>query len=142
MAYQTGVYDYTTRVNDLGKRKGLEDVAGDYGRFMSQERFRRQNADNTSAFQKRFPQIGSQFNRRGLWNSGLRQQGQRDFTQSFQDQQSRAQFDQGAEEQKFQLERTASDAAYQDALRQLFEQFSVQRAAGYDPFAAVRGVVG
>jgi hypothetical protein len=141
MAYDTNAYSYTTATNDLAKRKGLEDVAGDYGRFMSQERFRRGNADRESAFKQRFPQIGSQFNRRGMWNSGNRLQGQRDFSQNFQDANSRAQFDQGAEEQKFQLERTASDAAYQAALQQLFEQFSVQRAAGYDPFAAIRGTL-
>jgi hypothetical protein len=138
MAYGTPIYDYEQKRSGLTQRKGLEDVGRDYGRFMSQERFRRNSADMGDRFRQGMPKVGSAFNRRGIYNSGLRQQGQNDFVKNYQQQVDRAQFDYGAEVQQDQLAQTTSDAAYRQALLDLFEQMQAQRAAGYDPFAGVR----
>ena len=138
MAYDAPSYDYARRVQETTHNKNMGDIAGDYGRFISQERFRRTTGDMGDQFRRQMPKVGSQFNRRGIYNSGLRQQGQRDFAQNYQQQLGRAQYDQAAEEQKFGLERSASDANYKILLQQLFEQLQGQRAQGYDPYAAVR----
>ncbi len=138
MAYGTPVYDYEQERSGLTQRKGLEDVGRDYGRFMSQERFRRQNMDQGQDFRDKFPKVGTHFNRRGMWNSGLRTQGQNRFAQDFAEQQGRTRFDQAAESAQTDLAQSMSDASYQQALLGLFEQLQSQRAAGYDPFAAVR----
>lgn len=138
MAYGTPTYDYEQQRSGLTQRKGLEDVGRDYGRFMSQERFRRQNMDQGSEFRDKFPKVGTHFNRRGMWNSGLRRQGQQRFAQDFAENQGRTRFDQAAEMSQIDQQQAMSDANYQQALLQLFEQMQAQRAAGYDPFAAVR----
>lgn len=138
MAYGTPTYDYEQARSGLTQRKGLEDVGRDYGRFMSQERFRRQNMDQGNDFRDKFPKVGTHFNRRGMWNSGLRKQGQNRFAQDFSEQQSRTRFDQGAEMAQADMGQAQSDASYQQALLDLFAQMQAQRASGYDPFAAVR----
>lgn len=138
MAYGTPTFDYERRRSGLAQQKGLEDVGRDYGRFMSQERFRRQNQDMGTQFRDKFPKVGSHFNQRGLWNSGLRKQGQNRFAQDFEQAQSRSRFDQAADASMTDMAQTVSDSNYQQALLSLFEQMQAQRAAGYDPFAAVR----
>jgi hypothetical protein len=138
MAYGTPVYDYEQQRSNLTQRKGLEDVGRDYARFMSQERFRRQNQDQSNQFRDNMPKVGTHFNRRGMWNSGLRRQGQQRFAQDFSQAQDRTRFDQAAEGTQFDMAQSMSDANHQQALLQLFEQLQQQRAAGYDPFSAVR----
>lgn len=138
MAYGTPTYNYEQQKSGLTQRKGLEDVGRDYGRFMSQERFRRNNQDQSAQFRDKFPKVGTHFNRRGMWNSGLRKQGQNRFAQDFAQAQDRSRFDQAAESSRFDMEQGMSDAFYQQALLSLFEQLQQQRAAGYDPFSAVR----
>jgi len=136
--YGTPTFNYEQQRSALTQRKGLEDVGRDYGRFMSQERFRRQNKDQSDQFRDSMPKVGTHFNRRGMWNSGLRKQGQQRFAQDFADQQERSRFDQAAENSQTDLAQSTSDANYQIALLQLLEQLQGQRAAGHDPFAATR----
>ena len=141
MAYQTPTYGYESAKNRLTENKGLSDVANNYGRFLSQERFRRNSEDQTRDFTKKFPKVGTHYNRRGMWNSGLRRAGQREYAQDYQKDLGRQAWDQGAQEQGFQMQQTASDVQYQRALQDLYEQMQAARASGYDPFAAVRPVV-
>ena len=141
MAFQTPTYDFGSRQNRLTQNKGLQDSAQNYGRFLSQERFRRGLDDGQRQFQKRFPQVGRSFNARGLYNSGLRKQGQQEEAQDFQRQTDRYRFDQTANEFQFDNAQAARDAAYQDELLQLYAQMQQQRAAGYDPYAAVKGIL-
>lgn len=138
MVYGTPTYDYNQATNSLTQKKGLEDVGRDYGRFMSQERFRRRNMDEGTQFRDRFPKVGTHYNQRGMWNSGLRRQGQNRFAQDFSEAQSRSRFDQAAESAQTDMAQTTSDAQYQQALLQLFEQMKAQSAASYDPFAGIR----
>ena len=138
MSYGTPTYNYEQSRSALTQNKGLEDVARNYGRFMSQERFRRGNEDNTRQFQQGLPKVGTHFNRRGMWNSGLRRQGQQQYAQDFQRGQSRLQFDQAADTAQTDMAQTASDAQYQQALLQLYERMQAESAAGFDPFAAVK----
>jgi hypothetical protein len=138
MAYGTPTYNYESSRSALTQNKGLEDVARNYGRFMSQERFRRAGEDQTLGFQRNMPKVGSRFNRRGMYNSGLRRQGQQEFANDFQRQQARLQYDQGAEATQADMAQAAADARYQQALLDLFERQQLERAAGYDPLAAVR----
>ncbi len=138
MAYGTPSYDYGVATSNLTARKGQEDVARDFGRFMGQERFRRSTQDNQQTFKRQFPNVASHFNQRGLHNSGLRQQGQRQFVQDYNQTQERSNFDRAAEVAGIDLQQTQSDANYQKALLDLYELYQGQRAAGFDPFAAVR----
>ena len=138
MAYQTPTYSYETARSNLSQNKGFEDVARNYGRFMSQERFRRSNEDMNTDFQRKFPKVGTAFNRRGMWDSGLRRQGQQQFAGDFNRNQGRLQFDQAQEATRADMDQARSDALYQQGLLQLLEQMKAQSAAGYDPFAAVR----
>ena len=141
MAYGTPTYNYERARSGLTERKGFEDVSRDFGRFMGQERFRRSAEDANLQFKNKFPKLNTHFNRRGMWNSGLRRGGQREFAQDFRRDQNRMQYDQAAMNTQYDMDQTRSDAGYQRALVDLFEQMQAQRAAGYDPFAAVRGIV-
>ena len=138
MAYGTPIYNYETARSGLTQNKGLEDVARNYGRFMSQERFRRGSEDNTRQFTQGLPKVGSRFNRRGMYNSGLRREGQQNFAQDFERAQGRLQWDQAADQSQTDMAQSAADARYQQALLELFERQQAERAAGYDPFAGLR----
>lgn len=135
MAFTTPSFNYGTRANDLTTQKGLSDIAGDYGRFLGQQRRRRLRDDNNRLFEERFPQIGSSFNRRNLYHSGLRRGAQRREVNELNRAQSRIAEDEATEAAGFQQQRAFSDAAYQRALLALMEDMQRQRAAGYDPFA-------
>lgn len=139
MAYQTPTYNYEQARSRLTENKGYEDVARNYGRFMGQERFRRGTEDAGRQFTQKFPKVGSHFNRRGMWNSGLRREGQRNFAEDYQRDVARQQWDQGAWETGLDMQQTQSDAQYQRALLDLYENLQRGRAADYDPFAAIRG---
>lgn len=138
--YGTPNYDYTRATGQLAQNKALTDAANQYGRFLSQERFRRSGEDANLQAKRKFPKVGSHFNRRGLWNSGLRREGQQNFMQDYQRDVNRLQWDQGASEAGFEMRQAQSDASYQQALLDLYERLQAQRAASYDPFAAVRGI--
>lgn len=135
-AYATPTYSYTTATNELGLNKSLSDAANEYGRFLSQQRFRRDQQDLGQRFKQNFPRVGSAYNRRGLWNSGLRRQGQRQFGEQYNQALQRSQFDQGAAEQQYQMAQTGQDAQYQLALQKLYDQYQAARA-NVDPFAGV-----
>lgn len=140
MAYGTPTYDYGRQANTLTQNKGLTDIAQNYGRFLSQERFRRGTSDANRMFkQERFPRIGRNFNRRGLFHSGLRKQAQTDEAQDFQRQTDRFRQDYGAEQAAFEQSQAFRDAGYQQALLSLYEEMQKARAGGYDPYAAIRG---
>lgn len=141
MAYGTPSYSYGSATSKLAENKGMSDAARNYGQFISQEKFRRNRVDAGEQFREGMPKVGSHFNRRGMYNSGLRRGGQREYAQDYQKDIGRQQWDQAAQNQGFQMAQTQSDAQYQRALMDLYEQMQVQRAAGYDPFSAVRGLV-
>jgi hypothetical protein len=140
MAYETPGYNYASQTNALAQNKGLSDVANNYGRFLSQERFRRQGEDAGNQFRRNMPKVGGSYNRRGIYNSGLRREGQRRYAGDYQRDVNRMGYDQAAEAQQFDMVQTQSDAAYQQALNDLYNQYQYSRAAGYDPFAAVRSM--
>ena len=129
MAYGTPTYDYEKARSGLTERKGFEDVQRDYGRFLGQERFRRGAEDSSRQFRNKFPKVGTHFNRRGMYNSGLRRSGQKEFAQDYQRDLSRQQFDQASMNTQYDMDQTRSDAGYQRALVDLYEQMQAQRAA-------------
>lgn len=135
-AYGTPAYDYNKGVSDMALDKSLNDAANDYGLFLSQQRFRRNQNDLGQNFRENMPRVGSSFNKRGIWNSGLRRQGQRKFGEQYNQALQRSQFDQGAEQQQFTMGRTADDARYQRALLDMYEKFQATRA-NTDPYANV-----
>jgi hypothetical protein len=141
MAYTTPTYDYGRQANDLTTNKGLQDNAQDYGRFLSQERFRRGLGDANRSFKQNFPKIGAGFNARGIYNSGLRKQGQQQEAEEYQRGVTNAQFEQGARETQFEQQRTMGNAQYQQALQTLFENMQRARATQFDPYAGVGGFV-
>jgi len=142
MAYGTPAYDYASGASSLAQNKTAQDAAANYGRFMGQERFRRDQNDRADNFRRSFPSVGQHFTQRGLQHSGQRQQGQREFVSDYQKDTGRAQFEQAGAEQGFQLQQNERDAQYYLALQQLFERMSQSRASQYDPFAAVKPLVG
>lgn len=139
--YGTPTYNYGRQANSLTTNKGLQDIAQNYGRFLSQERFRRGNQDAQRQFQKQFPKIGRSYNRRGLYHSGLRKGAQREEAQDFQRQGDRYRWDYTQDQAFGQQQQALRDAQYQQAMLGLFEEMQGQRAAGYDPFAAIRGLL-
>jgi len=139
MAYATPTYDYGREANRLTLDKGIQDVTQDYGRFLSQERFRRGMSDANRQFKDRFPNIARGYNRRGMYNSGIRRGAQQQEAQEFQRQTDRFRQDYAAEQQLQEQLRAFGDARHQMSLNDLFENMQRQRAAGYDPFAAYRG---
>lgn len=141
MAYQTPAYDYGKAQNKLSMNKGFEDTTRNYSRYLSQERFRRGREDMDRSFKRTFPKVGQSFNSRGMWNSGLRRGGQRQFTQDVGRDKSRLLEDQGNMNAGYQLQQTQADARYQMALQDLFDQMQAARAAQDDPFSGVRGMV-
>lgn len=141
MGYETPGYNYGRQVSNRAQNKGLTDAAEDYGQFLGQERFRRQQADMTQGFQRAMPKVGAQFAQRGMFNSGLRRQGQRDFATAYKDQLGRSQYDQAADQQQFTMKRGINDATYTQGLQTLFDEYKAAGLTGPDPFAAVRGLV-
>jgi hypothetical protein len=141
-AYGTPQYNYEQSKSALTQGKTAQDAAASYGRFLGQERFRRNSEQANQGFRRQFPAVGQHFNQRGLWNSGLRRQGQQQFTQDFADTMGNAQFEQAGQEQQFQLDQNTRDAQYLMALQTLFENLQAGRASGYDPYAGVRPQVG
>lgn len=127
-AYNTPTADYTARTNDLAKQKGLQDATRQYSQHLSQERFRRGREDQSISYKRNFPKVGSSFNRRGMWNSGLRKSGQREFSGDFQRNVGRINWDQGVNDQRFALEQAQADAAYQGALQSLYDEYQGGRA--------------
>lgn len=141
-AYATPSYDYGIKANQLTLNKGLSDISADFGRFMNQERYRRSQGDAQREFSDRFPRVGAQYNRRGLWNSGLRKEGQQREAQDFQRGMDRMQYDFTANQAQADQSQALSDASYQQALLGLFDQMQRERAATYDPYAALRQLLG
>ena len=142
MAYGTPSYDYASGASALTQNKTAQDAAANYGRFMGQERFRRQQGEAQQGFRRQFPSVGKHYNQRGLYNSGLRQENQNEFVGDYQRAMDNAQFEQAGAEQGYEMQQTQRDAQYQLALQQLFEQMSQSRASQYDPFAGVRPLIG
>lgn len=135
-AYGTPNYDYTQATSQLARQKTLSDTANTYGRFLSQQRFRRGREDAGTQMRRNFPKVGGHFSRRGLWNSGLRREGQAQYLGDYNRDVQRSYQDQQAENQGFDLQQTASDMGYQDALLALYERLQAARA-NQDPFANV-----
>ena len=135
-AYGTPGYDYTKGTNQLAKNKGFGDAANDYGRFISQQKFRRQREDAGTQMRRKFPKVGGHFQNRGMWNSGLRQQGQRQFLGDYNRDVQRSLQDQQVENQGFDLRQAMDDSTYQDALVDLYDRWQAGRM-NTDPFTNV-----
>jgi hypothetical protein len=141
MAFSTPTYDYGRQTSDLSIRKGTSDVARNLGQFFSQERHRRDLEGLNRTFKDRFPQVGSSYNQRGLYHSGLRRAGQRREAEDYQRGVTAANIGQAENEIGMMTQAALSDAEYQQGLLQLFEDLQKARATGVDPFAAIRGVL-
>jgi hypothetical protein len=126
--YDTPTADYTARTNALAKQKGLQDAQRQYSQYLSQERFRRGREDQSISYKRNFPKVGSSFNRRGMWNSGLRKGGQREVTGDMQRNVGRINWDQGVNDQGFALQQAEADAAYQGAIQSLYDEYQGGRA--------------
>jgi hypothetical protein len=141
MAYGTPRFDYGVQGAQLATSKALTDNAQQFGRFMGQERHRRSLSDMNRQFKQDFPRVGSSFNQRGLWNSGVRRQGQRNYAEGYGRAVERSRFDHAAEEANYSRDQTLRDAGHEQAMLALYEQMQRARAAGYDPYEALRGQV-
>lgn len=133
-AYGTPSYDYAKGTNQLAHNKGMSDTANEYGRFLSQQRFRRGREDAGTQMRRKFPKVGGHFQNRGMWNSGIRQEGQREFLGDYNQDIQRSLQDEQLANQGFDMQQTQSDALYQQALLDLYERFQAGRM-NTDPFA-------
>ena len=136
MSYSTAGYDYGKATSDLARNKGQQDVMQDYGKFLGQTQYRRQRRDMGRQFKQDFPQVGSHYNSRGMWNSGVRREGQNKYLQDYQRNLGDLNFDQAAYNQGQELQSGFRDANYQSALMDLYEQFQAGRMA-QSPFGYV-----
>ena len=142
MAFTTPTYDYGRTTNDLTTEYGLQKNSNDFGRFLSQERFRRGLGDAQRSFKQNFPKIGSSFNQRGMYHSGLRREGQREGVEDYQRQVGDARFEQGVREAEYEQADTLMNQQYQRALQALYENLQRARASEFDPYVTMRGVMG
>jgi hypothetical protein len=138
MAYGTPVYDYEQARGGLAKRKAITDQSNEFGRFLGQERFRRQKDDMGTDFKRNFPKVGSSYNRRGIWNSGLRKKGQRTAVNATNKNYRRLAESQAADNAQWDMRQTADNASYEAELLALYDRMQATRAAGYDPYAGLR----
>ena len=118
---------YLRQTQGIQRQKGLEDATRQYAQGLSQERFRRNREDQTTSFKRNFPKVGTHYNRRGMWNSGMRQQGQREFAGDFQRNVGRTDWDQAAQNQAFQMDQVGSDAQFQAALQSVYDQMQREK---------------
>ena len=140
MAFQTPTYDYGLATNKLTLDKGLSDIAQSYGTFLGQERYRRNRGDMNREFKSQFPKVAQGYQNRGLYNSGLRKQGQRQEVKGYQRAQNRLSQDQAVSQASDAQTQAFRDAQYQQALMDYFNAMQRQRAVSYDPFQFIRGV--
>ena len=138
MAYGTPIYDYEQARGGLAKTKAVSDQSNEFGRFLGQERFRRSREDMGTDFKRNFPKVGASFNRRGIWNSGLRKKGQRTAVNATNQNYRRLGEDQATDAAQWDLKQTADDAGYEAQLLALYDRMQATRASGYDPFAGQR----
>ena len=121
-SYSDPAGQYLQQRKSLRRQKGLEDSARTYAQGLSQERFRRNREDQTIGFQRSFPKVGQSFNRRGMWNSGMRKQGQQQQAGDFKRNLARTDWDQGAQNQGFEMEKASANARYRSALQEARDQ--------------------
>lgn len=135
-AYGTPAYEYAQGTSGLAQKKAQSDAANEYARFISQQRFRQQQQDLGQQFRRQMPKVGQSFQNRGLWNSGLRRSGQRQFAGDYNQALQRSQQAQAADDQQFQMQQNFNDQDYNLALMDLYQRFQAARA-NTDPFANV-----
>ncbi len=136
MAYGTPTYDYERARGGLAKTKALTDQANSFGRFLGQERFRREKEDLGDSFERRFPKVGNSFNRRGIWNSGLRKKGQRTAVNAANKDFRRLAENQATENASWDARQTADDVKYENELLALYDRMQAARAASAASFGS------
>ena len=132
-----GAGAYAARTNELALQHGQDRANRQYQQYVGAEGFRRNREDAGLQIKRTFPKVGSAFNRRGMWNSGLRKQGQNQFVGDYKRDVGRTNWDQGRYDQGYALQQTQADAGYQSALQQAFDDFQTKRTQT-DPYAAIR----
>ena len=135
MAYGTPVYNYERDRGGLARTKALTDQSNEFGRFLGQERFRRSKEDMGESFERRFPKVGNSFNRRGIWNSGLRKKGQRTAVNAANKDFRRLAQDQATQDAQWGMRQTADDVRYETELLALYDRMQASRAASEASFA-------
>lgn len=136
-AYKTPTADYTRKTNQLAQEHSAATAARQYSQYLGQERFRRGREDSTIGYKRNFPRVGSSFNRRGMWNSGLRKAGQKEFSGDYMRGMGRINWDQGVHDQQYAMQQAEADARYQRALQEAHDEFKMN-GVNVDPFKGSR----
>lgn len=126
--YGTPGYDYAKGTNALTTGHAQKQASQEYGRFLGQQRFRRQQGDMGRQFQQGLPKVGEHFGSRGIYRSGLRQEGTRKYAQDYQRDLQRGQQDQAQREQGYALSDSQDTADLNAALLDLFERYKASGA--------------
>lgn len=134
-SYKTPNYDYQRRLGQRAQDYGNQQVAREFGNFVSQERFRRAQGDRARMFDDRFPRVGRSFNRRGIYDSGLRREAQQREAADFQRADDRALNDYAMQQYVQQLGRFGHDADFQSGNVDLFTDLNRRRVR--DPFMGI-----
>lgn len=114
---------YSQRVRSAGSQRDASLASNAYGRFLSQQRGRRQQADLTRASNNQLGKLAASYGVRGLRNSGVRQRGVSDFATGVQ-QQSQDIADRVRQEQQ---QSVLDDASVSAAYEQLVADAELQK---------------
>jgi hypothetical protein len=136
MAIQSA-YAYERALNDLQQQHAATTGVAEFGRSLGQRRFCRDRDDFRRSFTQSQPSFGGGFAQRGMLNSGMYKQGQRDRYRDYQ----QTMADMGSQQQLQDMQWTEQarqrDAGYQNALLRLMEDFQAGRAT-QNPFENFR----
>lgn len=132
---------YQQRTNTENQQYGAKSAAGDYGRFVAQQRGSRQVGDMARQFQTGYPKLAASWGQRGARpgiNSGFYQQAMQQYLGDQQRQQSYLSQDLANEQNQFGLTQASLDAQHQSALSDIDFQKQQEIAALAQNISAVR----
>lgn len=107
---------YQTRRNKLNYDYNASSAANQYGRFVGQQRFDRSRQDLMHQFAQQRQGFDNQYLKRGLFNSGIRNQGLVDYNMNRLNQTNALEQDRAATLGQFDIQANNGANAYQQSL--------------------------
>lgn len=138
------LFEYEQQLADLQNKYAADKAAQEYGRFLSQQRYSRDNYNMKQNFQTRFPQMTGGLARRGFGSqvgSGRVGADVGQMVNQFNTAQGQLAQSQATDEGYFQTQQANQESAYQAAVLRLMEQMKATQAQ-QNPFATYQAVYG
>lgn len=127
-------FGYEQQLNNLQLARSQNAGQHELGRFMGQQRFNRETPQLQSKFRREQPKFGSQYNQRGMLNSGIYKSDNQERFKQYGDFMAQRGEDQAWNESQSHMAQRNDDLNFDQTYLQLFEQLQAQRA-GTNPFA-------